>query len=256
MERRRAEQALGQSEETTRLLLDSTAEAIYGVSTAGGCTFANPSCLRMLGYDDAEELLGKNMHALIHHTRVDGTPYPVTECKLHEAFRLGVERHVDDELFWRRDGTSFAAEYWSHPIIRGKQIVGAVVTFLFINDPRRTEKELEQRTSFLNTLIEVNPLAIVVEDLTPRIQLCNPAFEKLFGYTREEAREYCIEHLVSPPEMRAEAEALTSQVRSDEAVHKIVQRRWKDRSPVDVEIHGVPLRVSGILAGQFALYQD
>src|SRR3989442_8671008 len=256
MERRRAEQALGQSEETTRLLLDSTAEAIYGVSIAGECTFANPSCLRMLGYDDAEELLGKNMHALMHHTRVDGTPYPVTECKLREAFQHGVDRHVDDEVFWRRDGTSFAAQYWSHPVIRAKQIVGAVVTFLDITERRRTEKELEQRTSFLNTLIEVSPLAIVVEDLTPRIQLCNPAFEKLFGYTKQEAREYSLDNLVSPPEMRAEAEALTSQVHSGDAVHQIAQRRRKDGSLVDVEIHGVPLRVGGKLAGQFALYQD
>src|SRR5260370_81952 len=223
---------------------------------AGECIFANPSCLRMPGYDDAEELLGKNMHALMHHTRVDGTPYPVTECKLHEAFRLGVERHVDDEIFWRRNGTSFAAEYWSHPIIRGKQIVGAVVTFLDITERRRTEKELEQRSSFVNVLVEVNPLAIVVEDLTPRIQLCNPAFEKLFGYTRKEAREYSLDNLISTPEMRAEAEALTSQTRSGEAVHKITQRRRKDGSLMDVEIHGVTLPVSGELAGQFALYQD
>jgi two-component system, sensor histidine kinase and response regulator len=256
MERRRAEQALGQSEETTRLLLDSTAEAIYGVSVTGECTFANPSCLRMLAYDDAEELLGKNMHALMHHTRADGTLYPVTECKLREAFRLGVDRHVDDEIFWRRDGTSFPAEYWSHPVIRGKQIVGAVVTFSDITERRRTEKELEQRTSFLNTLIEVSPLAIVVEDLTSRIQLCNPAFEKLFGYTRKELREYSLDNLVSTPEMRAEAEALTRQVHSGDAVHKIAQRRRKDGSLVDVEIHGVPLCVSGTLTGQFALYQD
>ena len=110
-ERRRTEQALGQSEETTRLLLDSTAEAIYGVGMQGECTFANPSCLRMLGYEDAGDLLGKNLHELIHHTRADGTPYLMKECKLQEAFRLGVQRHVDDEVFWRRDGRSFPVEY-------------------------------------------------------------------------------------------------------------------------------------------------
>ncbi|HYL09890.1 MAG TPA: PAS domain S-box protein, partial [Candidatus Acidoferrales bacterium] len=255
-ERLRAEQALSQSEETTRLLLDSTAEAIYGVGLQGECTFANPSCLRMLGYDDAEELLGKNMHALIHHTRDDGRLYPVTECRLAEAFRLGLRKHVDDEVFWRRDGSSFPAEYWSFPILRGKHVTGAVVTFLDITDRRQTEKELEQRTGFLNTLIEVSPLPIVVEDLTPRIVLCNEAFEKLFGFTMEEAAKFSIDALVSTPELRAEAEALTGQVRSTGTVHKIARRRRKDGSLVDVEIHGVALRAGGKLAGQFALYQD
>jgi len=81
--RNRTEAALRASEEQVRLLLDSTGEGIYGIDLDGNCTFANRSCLRMLGYPDQAALLGKNMHALIHHTRADGRPYPVDECKLY-----------------------------------------------------------------------------------------------------------------------------------------------------------------------------
>src|SRR5437660_867140 len=81
-DRKRADEALRESEERTRLLLDSTAEAIYGVDMQGNCTFCNPATLRLLGYPRASDLLGKNMHSLAHHTRPDGTPYPDAECKI------------------------------------------------------------------------------------------------------------------------------------------------------------------------------
>jgi two-component system cell cycle sensor histidine kinase/response regulator CckA len=69
-ERTRAEEASRQANERVRLLLDSTAEAIYGVDRDGACTFCNAACLRMLGYSKAEDLLGKDLHNLIHHTRL------------------------------------------------------------------------------------------------------------------------------------------------------------------------------------------
>ena len=87
VERSRANEALRQREEHIRLLLDSTAEAIYGIDLQGRCTFANAACARLLGYADPSQLLGRNMHDLMHHTRRDGTPYPVEECRIFRAFR-------------------------------------------------------------------------------------------------------------------------------------------------------------------------
>jgi PAS domain-containing protein len=78
-ERKRSEEEARRSHEMIRLLLDSTAEAIYGVDSLGLSTFANPACLRLLGYEQESDLLGKNIHDLAHHARVDGTPYPVSE---------------------------------------------------------------------------------------------------------------------------------------------------------------------------------
>jgi len=141
-ERRRAEEAIRASEDRVRLLLDSTAEAIYGIDLNGNCTFANPACLRLLGYNDAQAVIGRNMHDLIHHTRADGRPYPAGECGLFQAFREGNGNHADDEVLWRAGGSSFPAEYWSHPIRKDGEVIGSVVTFLDITERRRAEEEL------------------------------------------------------------------------------------------------------------------
>jgi len=124
------------------LLLNSTGEGIYGVDLDGNCTFANPACLRILGYDSDGELLGRNMHEVVHHTRPNGEPYPMTECRIYLAFREGRGVHVDDEVMWRSDDTSFYAEYWSYPMEREGRLVGSVVTFVDITERRRLERRL------------------------------------------------------------------------------------------------------------------
>jgi two-component system sensor histidine kinase/response regulator len=141
-ERKHTEEALRQSGELVMLLLDATPESIYGIDAQGNCTFCNPSFLRLMGYQDSKELLGRNVHALIHHTRPDGSPYPVQDCHIYEAFRSGQGTHVDDEVFWRKDGTSFPAEYWSRPVHRGGKPVGTVVTFVDVTQRRQAEQTL------------------------------------------------------------------------------------------------------------------
>jgi PAS domain S-box-containing protein len=105
-----------QAKDQLQLLLDSTAEAIYSIDVDGACTLCNAACLRLLGYSRDSELLAKNMHALMHHTRPHGRAYPEEECKIFQAFRQGKGTHVTDEVLWRADGTSFPAEYWSYPV--------------------------------------------------------------------------------------------------------------------------------------------
>jgi PAS domain S-box-containing protein len=141
-ERKRAEEALRESEDKLRLLLDSTAEAIYGIDLEGCCTFCNSACVRALGYTRADELLGKNMHYLIHHTRADGTLMPVEECRIFRAFRAGEGTHIDDEVLWRRNGTSFPAEYWAYPQRKGQEVVGAVVAFMDITENKLAKAAL------------------------------------------------------------------------------------------------------------------
>jgi PAS domain S-box-containing protein len=138
-ERKLAEEALRESEDKLRLLLDSTAEAIYGIDLEHRCTFCNPACLRTLGYERIDEVLGKNMHDLIHHTRADGTRFPEEECRIHRVTLTGEGIHAEDELLWRANGTSFPVEYWSYPQRRTQAVVGAVVAFTDI-----TERKLAQ----------------------------------------------------------------------------------------------------------------
>ena len=133
---------LQESREQLERILDSTGEGIYGIDPGGCCTFSNQSCLQLLGYDSPDELLGKQMHELIHHTRPDGSPYPTEECRIHVAAIKGQPAHVEDEFLWRKDGTSFAAEYRSYPISRNGQRYGAVVTFTDISGRLRARQEL------------------------------------------------------------------------------------------------------------------
>ena len=136
--------ALRESEEMVRALLNATGQGIYGVDLDGNCTFANPSCLQMLGYERAQDMLGKNMHRLIHHTRPSGEPYPIAECRIYQAFRGGQGIQVSDEIVWRADETSFAAEYWSYPMFLHGELAGCVVAFVDITERKRIEEELRQ----------------------------------------------------------------------------------------------------------------
>ena len=139
---RQAETPLVGDQELARLLLASTGEGIYGIDLNGECTFANPACVRLLGFDSDAELLGQHMHNLVHHHRPDGTPYPEKECRIYKAFRDGTGVHVDDELMFRKDQSSFPAEYWSYPMVHEGELVGCVLTFRDITEPLLAQLEV------------------------------------------------------------------------------------------------------------------
>ena len=141
-ERKLAEKALRESEDKLRLLLDSTAEAIYGIDLEQRCTFCNPACLGTLGYERMDQVVGKNMHDLIHHTREDGTVLPIEECRVHRVVRVGQGVHAEDEVFWRANGTSFPVEYWAYPQCSAQEVVGAVVAFVDITERKLAEAAL------------------------------------------------------------------------------------------------------------------
>ncbi|MDD5300118.1 MAG: PAS domain S-box protein [Gallionella sp.] len=173
---------LRESQEHIHLLLDSAAEGIYGVDIHGNCTFVNAAFLRILGYQDANEIVGKHIHELIHHSHANGILYPEGDCRIYQSYRCNEKMHVSDEVFWHRDGSSFAVEYWSSPIIRDGQVIGAIATFFDITERKRTEEKL--RT--LSTAIEQSPLSVVITDLDAKIQYANPCFLNTTGYSMEE----------------------------------------------------------------------
>jgi PAS domain S-box-containing protein len=123
------------------LLLESAGEGIYGIDLRGRCIFINQAGAEMLGFSP-DEVLGRNMHYLMHHSYADARLMPVHDCRIFRAFREGKGLRVDDEVLWRRDGTSFDAEYASHPIREGDNVVGAVVTFNDISARKRAERAL------------------------------------------------------------------------------------------------------------------
>ncbi len=183
---RRALATADEQREKLQLLLDSTAEAIYGLDTNGNCTFCNSSCLRLLGYGSASELLGRNMHRLIHHTREDGSPLAEETSQIYRAFRAGTGTHVEGEPFWRADGTSFPSEYWSFPQRSDGRVVGAVVTFVDITERRQAEAELRRRDALIRSLLDSIPDFVYIKDTAGVCLACNPRFAELLGRPREE----------------------------------------------------------------------
>jgi formate hydrogenlyase transcriptional activator len=187
--RKQAEDILLDSEERIRLILDSASEAICGCNSEGTCLFSNPSAARILGYDDPAELIGKNMHALEHHTRKDGTPYPIEECPIYIGFQKRENVHRDDEVYWRKDGTSFPVEFWSHIIIREGKTLGAVITFIDITERKKAETALRKSEERWRSVYENSAIGVALTDLNGRFLAVNRAYARMLGYSEEELRQ-------------------------------------------------------------------
>ena len=143
-ERRQAEEALRESEERWRLLLESSGEGILGLGLDGRCTYSNAAAVAILGLPP-EQILGRQLHALIHHTRPDGAPYALDDCPLLPAVRSGRGCHLDEEILWRADGTSFPAVMNARPVMKDGAVIEAVVTFTDVTDRWAAEREAQHR---------------------------------------------------------------------------------------------------------------
>ncbi len=197
-----------------KLILESAGEGIYGLDEKGRTSFVNPAVERMTGFA-SKEVIGKCQHKLMHHTRPDGSPYPREECHIYAAFRKGKTFHATDEVFWRKDGTSFPVEYVSTPIWENMKIKGAVVIFKDITERKQAEEE--------------------IQNLRQRLELEN-------AYLREEFREAtaygdiignspALAHIISQIEMVAPTEANVLITGESGTGKELVAREIHNHSP-------------------------
>jgi formate hydrogenlyase transcriptional activator len=172
----RVERVFQDIERENQLILRAAGEGIYGVNAEGKTTFVNPAAERMLGWA-AEELVGKEIHPIVHHSHHDGRPYPDRDCPIYAAFRDGAVHQVDGEVFWRKDGSKVWVEYTSTPIRDRSMVVGAVIVFRDVSQRReadeqlhaalaevdRLRKRLELENAYLQEeiRIETNPRGII-----------------------------------------------------------------------------------------------
>lgn len=147
----RVERFFRDMERENQLILRAAGEGIYGVNAEGKTTFVNPAAERMLGWP-AEELVGKDMHTIVHHTRHDGALYPHEECPIYAAFRDGAVHQVDNEVFWHRSGRPVWVEYTSTPIRDRGVVVGAVIVFRDISHRREAEEKLRAALAEVDSL--------------------------------------------------------------------------------------------------------
>ena len=147
---RDSEMALRKSRETiewqlnqNKIILESVGDGIFGVNEDGTTILVNPALIKMTGYS-AEELLGKNLHFILHHSKPDGSPYRQEDCPINATLKDGLSRHISDEVFWRKDGTSFPVDCSSAPIREGDRMFGAVIVLRDITARKRAEEGLKE----------------------------------------------------------------------------------------------------------------
>ncbi len=134
-------------------ILESMGENLYQIDSEGKCTFANARACKMLGYE-LSEMLGRNMHDLIHHHYGDGRHYPVRACLIFKALQTGEPSEIDDEVLWKKDGTCVPVRYISFPMIENGKVVGAVITFSDITERIHIEAELAHHRHHLEEMVE------------------------------------------------------------------------------------------------------
>jgi PAS domain S-box/diguanylate cyclase (GGDEF) domain len=171
-----------QAEAQLRLFIESSGEGIIGMNLLGLCTLVNPEALRLLGLEQPEQLLGRPVHELIHHSYADGRAHPLHECALHATLRDGRVVHDDSDVFWRADGGHFPVEYRSHPLYSGGRLLGAVVTFSDITARKQAEAQLRK----LSSAVEHSPASAIITDSEGTIEYVNPRFVEMTGYQPEE----------------------------------------------------------------------
>jgi PAS domain S-box-containing protein len=175
-----------------QLLLESLEEGIYGLNPEGITTFVNPAAARMLGYESGE-LINKPMHEMVHHSFQDGAPYPLMNCPMYLAALKGRPHHSDNEVFWKKDGTSLPVSYSSTPIMaEGGTCLGSVVVFQDISERKRYERDLQtlldRNSEHIRQLLALTALA---EELNIR-----RPFPDMVQFIAERMRDILGTHLV------------------------------------------------------------
>lgn len=227
---------LREQSEYIELLLNSTAEAIYGVNTRGICTFVNPACVHMLGYEREEQLIGQNIHKLIHHTYPDGRPYPAEECAIRQTTQEGKDYHNDQEVHWRADGTSLPVEYWSHPMYQKGKLIGAVVTFIDITERKQNERALLRFRAALDSSVDA---IYLIDTRTMKFVDANRAGWEVVGYNRDELLQLgpfdlAVEH--SRHAMTREIEQLLRSPARNTVIESIHHRKDSSVFPVEISL--------------------
>ena len=243
-------QALSLMQRQNEMLLNSAGEGIYGLDTDGVTQFANPASARMLGYE-VEELIGRPMHALLHHTHADGNFYPRGDCPIYQSMRDGEQRRVNDEIFWRKDGSAFDVEYISTPLCEAGRVIGAVVTFKDMTERKRSEAALLESETRYRGLVEHSPEAIIVY-CENRFVYVNAAAVALFGASCPDDLIGRLVFDVVHPDDHALARERAARSQQEGRSSPLTQQKYVrlDGKVIDVEAVSISTTYQGKPAGQ------
>jgi two-component system NtrC family sensor kinase len=254
-EKRLAAEALERLSIQNQLLLNSAGEGILGLDLEGKHTFVNPAAANMLGYE-IEEMVGKFSHLMWHHTRADGSPYPLEDCPVYAVFKDGQIRHHEDEVFWRKDGTSFPVEYITTPIHEKGKISGAVVTFMDISERKQAQETLRESEERYRDLFENANDLIQSVDNEGRFLYVNKSWLQTLGYSEEEVANLSIFDIISPDDWE-HCEKLFAEVMGGKNIERIEAKfRTKDGQDIYVEGSVNSKIVDGKSVSSRAIFRD
>ena len=187
-ERKRMEQAQAEQARLStlqELILNSAGDGIYGIDAQGRTTFVNPAGARMLGWSK-EELIGRPMHSMLHHSKADGTPYPAEACPIYSAIKDGRTYSREEEVFWRKDGSCFPVGYVSTPILEQGTVAGAVVIFKDITERKHMESALRESEERFRQVTEHILDVFWMTDLgKTRMLYVSPGYQEIWGRSCE-----------------------------------------------------------------------
>ena len=187
-------------EERASLLLEAVSQGIWGLDADGRVLFVNANAARMFGYTQ-DELLGKPMHSLVHHSFQDGTSYPLEDCPMHATLIDGKPRMRKDEVMWRKDGSSLSVEYSATPLVTDGRLHGVVVVCQDITDKKMAEDELRASEQRFRTIFEQSADGIFISDAQGHYLDVNVAGCQMLGYTRQELLSLTIADVTDPAEI-------------------------------------------------------
>lgn len=243
------------SEERSRLILEASAEGIFGVDVDGAVTFVNPAACRMLGFTP-EELLGQPSHATFHHHRPDGSEYPKEVCPMFAAYKHGKASRIDNEYLWCKDGTGLPVEYGATPMLKDGVIVGAVISFTDITERKRNELALAASEGKIRRILETSNEGFWLIDNKAVTLEVNDAMCQILGRTRDQVLGRGIFDFVDEENARIFRENVARRAKGESGSYDISLLR-PDGALVPCRVNANPLTDEhGAKVGSFAMFTD
>ena len=199
-ERKQAERDMDRLMVERFAMLDSVGDGIYGLDKDARCTFINAAGVRMLGYEP-EECQGRNMHDLIHYQHADGSPFPAESCPLLDALTKSTGVRLDNEVLWRKDGSCFAAECSSYPVVVNGHVEGTVVSFKDISEWKKAEEILRASEQRFRAAFAHAAAGMCISDSEGRLLEVNQALCHMTGYSEAELMDLTAQTITHPDDL-------------------------------------------------------
>ncbi len=251
----RQREELKVSEERSRLILESSAEGIFGTDTDGKITFVNPAAASLLGFT-AEEMVGQPSHMLIHHHRPDGSEYPAEQCPMFAAYKRGASSRIDDEFLWRKDGPGLPVEYGATPMLKDGTLVGAVISFTDVTERKRNEQALAANEKKMRRILETSAEGFwLIDNDTVTVEV-NDAMCRILRRPREEIVGHRIFDFTDEENTRIFKENVSRRAHGEVGAYDVALKT-PDGSLVPCQVSASPLLDEhGVRMGAFAMCTD